>query len=865
MQIIKSNDQVLIGLTSEQRDLIKETLTYDNPAYKSAKRYSRSKYISIPPYLTYYSEESVSNGDGTRSKVMHVPIGVDVDSILDTHSEILDKRSKDFMPTFYPPFKLELRKDQFRAKEAYLKSANSQHSKNIVQLPTGKGKSILALSIASELQERTLILVHKDDLVVGWQKDIKLCFGDDIEIGLIKAKKREVGEQITIATVQTLSRMSKEELSNYTNQFGLVVQDECLVGNTLVVQEDGSVKSIKNVHNNNTVLGGKVSSKFSRQSNIWELESSHSILKGSPTHPTWCVKKSHNGHTIYTESDFEVRPIKDLNSDYMIPIRVSIPHTPLIDLSEDLARFIAMIQCDGHLDSNSKRVKVNVQKDRKYYYDVMSKGCEDFGAELKFSNDNRENITYWTTDPNVRSFLNQIIPSGKKSNIIEVPMYMYSAPLNSIKAYIETCFNCEGDLSVGKSSRINFNTCSEYFAQGLSMLLKKFGILSNIQHIRRRKNRHNDIYRLSICGVFFNKFMDEFSLIDRKMTPNRNKADKNKNRFVGDYYLSDVKCSSPCGYSDIVYDFTVEDTHSFVANGVYTHNCHHVGLNIFNVINSFNSKYKLGLSATPKRADGLNFVFDLYFGGLCYKYVYDPNDTDITQVKVNIRKSPFKYRPFLYKGQIFNYYDFPTKDLPDTLDFLDQIEYGKRPILPFLTIDNEIVKSMKHKVMVCKDILFEYNQGHSCIALFTQKEHINLYYTYLCRYIPKDKIMLYYGDNKEDSETLMQKADSKEVLVTLATYAKATEGTNVKSWEVEFLVSSVNNEKNVEQATGRIRRSKKGKLNPVIVYDYECPDVYSVASHINTRIKVYKRLKYIINDPTRDSNNRGLFSRGYKR
>ena len=36
-----------------------------------------------------------------------------------------------------------------------------------------------------------------------------------------------------------------------------------------------------------------------------------------------------------------------------------------------------------------------------------------------------------------------------------------------------------------------------------------------------------------------------------------------------------------------------------------------------------------------------------------------------------------------------------------------------------------------------------------------------------------------------------------EVLVTLGTLAKATEGTNVKAWEVLFLVSSINNEKNV--------------------------------------------------------------------
>ena len=111
----------------------------------------------------------------------------------------------------------------------------------------------------------------------------------------------------------------------------------------------------------------------------------------------------------------------------------------------------------------------------------------------------------------------------------------------------------------------------------------------------------------------------------------------------------------------------------------------------------------------------------------------------------------------------------------------------------------------------------------------------------------------------------MQRAESREVLITLATYAKATEGTNVKSWEVEFLVSSMNNEKNVEQATGRIRRSKEGKLNPVLVYDYVSEEAYSLSHHYNTRRKVYKRLNYIIEEYVTKSGNKALFSRGYKK
>ena len=124
--------------------------------------------------------------------------------------------------------------------------------------------------------------------------------------------------------------------------------------------------------------------------------------------------------------------------------------------------------------------------------------------------------------------------------------------------------------------------------------------------------------------------------------------------------------------------------------------------------------------------------------------------------------------------------------------------------------------------------------------------------------------MLYYGDSKEKSEDMMRKAENKEVLVTLATYAKATEGTNVKSWEVEFLVSSVNNQKNVEQATGRIRRRKEGKIDPVIVYDVRYSDCYSLASHYDTRRTTYRKLKFNIKDPQKVVDKKGMFSRGYR-
>ena len=116
--ITKSNRQHIYGLTSEQRDLIKDSLTFSNPAYKNAKRYSRSKYISIPPYLTYYNEFSVSE-NGERKKVLNVPIGVNIPKLLD-YPMVSYNDLRRSVPVKFPKFNLELREDQVKAEKAYM-------------------------------------------------------------------------------------------------------------------------------------------------------------------------------------------------------------------------------------------------------------------------------------------------------------------------------------------------------------------------------------------------------------------------------------------------------------------------------------------------------------------------------------------------------------------------------------------------------------------------------------------------------------------------------------------------------------------------------------------------------------------------
>ena len=307
--------------------------------------------------------------------------------------------------------------------------------------------------------------------------------------------------------------------------------------------------------------------------------------------------------------------------------------------------------------------------------------------------------------------------------------------------------------------------------------------------------------------------------------------------------------------------------------------CHHISSSSFDLLHRFSACYKIGLSATPERSDGLTKAMYYHLGDCAYKYEAKQDDEDILPVKVIARTLNLDVPIYLkHKGK--GKYELATsEDLKSDkpLKRVEDVPYQDRPRIPYFHVDNEVLTHPTYYNRVLKDIYSEYEKGRSCVCFFSQKKHIEMYRDLLMNTynIPKEQILLYYGDAKGSKDEMKQIAESRQALITLATYSIATEGTNVKAWEVAYLVSSINNEKNTEQAVGRIRRSKEGKINPVIVYDYLLPNVYSIGTkHFYTRHKRYKRLGFTVTRLDKGTSTtqsyatpskaKSLFSRGFR-
>jgi superfamily II DNA or RNA helicase len=92
--------------------------------------------------------------------------------------------------------------------------------KGVVALPTGAGKTILAVMIIAKIQRSTLVVVPTLDLVQQWRTVLARFFGQ--EIGVLGGGERLIAP-LTVATYDTAKLM----VEHIGNRFGLLIVDEC--------------------------------------------------------------------------------------------------------------------------------------------------------------------------------------------------------------------------------------------------------------------------------------------------------------------------------------------------------------------------------------------------------------------------------------------------------------------------------------------------------------------------------------------------------------------------------------------------------------------------------------------------------------
>lgn len=207
--------ETLGGLLEELRN----ALSFENPAFTSALKFSRHKrFIKAPRELCYMHIRKPNTNPS-----IEIPIGFleTLVNILRDHKIEFSVKNLLISQTTQEPFSssIELRPYQQQALSDMLR-----RHRGILVAPCGAGKTVMALSLIHKRQHKTLVLVHTLDLLKQWSQQINHFL--NCPVGVIGGGKKQFEADIIVATVQTLIR-DRTLLLRLQNVIGCLIVDEC--------------------------------------------------------------------------------------------------------------------------------------------------------------------------------------------------------------------------------------------------------------------------------------------------------------------------------------------------------------------------------------------------------------------------------------------------------------------------------------------------------------------------------------------------------------------------------------------------------------------------------------------------------------
>lgn len=119
---------------------------------------------------------------------------------------------------------LALRDYQQESVQTVVSEFKAGVTRQLVSLPTGTGKTVIFGALARELNTRTIIIAHREELLKQ-AKDKILMMWPEADIGIVKAEQNDIKHQIIVASIQTISR--EKRLKQLQEQdFKLMIIDE---------------------------------------------------------------------------------------------------------------------------------------------------------------------------------------------------------------------------------------------------------------------------------------------------------------------------------------------------------------------------------------------------------------------------------------------------------------------------------------------------------------------------------------------------------------------------------------------------------------------------------------------------------------
>lgn len=258
------------------------------------------------------------------------------------------------------------------------------------------------------------------------------------------------------------------------------------------------------------------------------------------------------------------------------------------------------------------------------------------------------------------------------------------------------------------------------------------------------------------------------------------------------------------------------DKYADLFDVVIVDECHRVGgtattmTMYYNVLNKLRASRKFGLTATPKKSNGLDMSMYSLLGTKKFIVNLDEhNDNTTVPVKVKLCASDLK------------------PDIKDITKADMTIDYNK--MLKWISVSPERNNFIKNEI----------NKFEGPLVVLSERiEHLEN----LKKLVPNGSAMITGTTPKAEREQTIDDFKDGKIKVLFASYQLLSEGFNYKNLRGIILASPIKNERLIQQATGRVARKAPNKDHGEVIDIVD--DLGIFYGMLNKRKIVYRRLGY---------------------
>ena len=243
--------------------------------------------------------------------------------------------------------------------------------------------------------------------------------------------------------------------------------------------------------------------------------------------------------------------------------------------------------------------------------------------------------------------------------------------------------------------------------------------------------------------------------------------------------------------------------------------CHHgAAQTVEDIVGSAKAKYVYGLTATPKREDGLEKKVFMQFGPIRFRYT----------AKERAEKQGIDH---------FVYPRFTRLVSASNL----KVNEANRAVIECESRNEQIIADVENCIQ----------NGRTPLVLTKYKEHAELLYQRLQG--KADHVYLLQGGGsrkaKDEMRIQMRAVPDAESIVLVAIDKYIGEGFNFPRLDTMMLTMPAAAEGNIEQFAGRLHRDYETKKE-VIIYDYVDSHIRVLEKMYHKRLRTYKKIGYEI-------------------